>query len=112
MNWSGLRSGTDDDQTLVSLSCLWLVRTICQPCADAESSISEDSDDESTTATNDKATNKNEEPNNVEQPGEDEDASTDAADWSKASYAELQAECTRRKLDMGNQKQQTNRANS
>ena len=85
---------------------LQLSFAICQPWAGDESSISENSDDESTTATNDRATNKNEAPNNVEQQGEDEDASADAADWSKASSAELKAECTRRKLDMGNQKQQ------
>jgi hypothetical protein len=87
---------------------LQLSFAICQPCAgDEESSISDNSDDESTTATNDKATNKKKTPDNVEQQGEDEDAATDAADWSKASLAKLKAECTRRKLDMGNQKQQT-----
>ena len=89
---------------------LQLSFAICQPCAgDDESSISDNSDDESTAATSDKATNKNKTPDNVDQQGEDEDedATTDAADWSKASLAELKAECTRRKLDMGNQKQQT-----
>jgi hypothetical protein len=82
---------------------LQLSFAICEPCASDESSISDNSDDESTsrTETNNKATNKNKFPDN------DEDATDDAADWSKASSVKLKAECTRRKLDMGNQKQQT-----
>jgi hypothetical protein len=75
---------------------LQLSFAICQPCAGDEPSLSENSDDESVMATNDKATNKSPKktPYNV-------------ADWSKSSPAELKAECVRRKLNMGNDKQQT-----
>jgi hypothetical protein len=87
---------------------LQLSFAICQPCSfsDEPSSpqSSTDCDDESTTTTRILEATISKSPANVEQQVDNEETT---ADWSKANPGELKAECVRRKIQMGNEKQQT-----